>query len=125
MDDEFKQKLLERLKAIEQRLDTLEADQSQLREAYARSRAHLRRLWLRPPMWTFEQHPPRPLDLSKLPAAPALPKQPPRIAVVTPSSSPARFAISMNSPLRPTPSWSLRPNGCAREISIAIRRGRS
>jgi hypothetical protein len=48
MDDEFKQKLLERLKAIEQRLDTLEADQSQLREAYARSRAHLRRLWLRP-----------------------------------------------------------------------------
>ena len=91
MDDEFKQKLLERLKAIEQRLDTLEADQSQLREAYARSRAHLRRLWLRPPMWTFEQHPPRPLDLSKLPAAPALPKQPPRIAIVTPSFNHGRF----------------------------------
>ena len=91
MDDEFKQKLLERLKAIEQRLDTPEADQSQLREAYARSRAHLRRLWLRRPMWTFEQHPPRPLDLSKLPAAPALPKQPPRIAVVTPSFNHGRF----------------------------------
>ena len=91
MDDEFKQKLLVRLKAIEQRLDTLEADQSQLREAYARSRAHLRRLWLRRPMWTFEQHPPRPLDLSKLPAAPALPKQPPRIAVVTPCFNHGRF----------------------------------
>jgi hypothetical protein len=33
MDDEFRQQLLERLTAIEQRLDTLEADQSQLREA--------------------------------------------------------------------------------------------
>ena len=91
MDDEFRQKLLERLKAIEQRLDALEADQSQLREAYARSRVHLRRLWLRPPMWTFEQHPPRPLDLSKLPAAPTLPKQPPRIAIVTPSFNHGRF----------------------------------
>jgi len=91
MDDELGKQLLERLTAIEQRLDTLEADQSQLREAYARSRAHLRRLWLRPPMWTFEQHPPRPLDLSKLPAAPALPKQPPRIAIVTPSLNHGRF----------------------------------
>ena len=91
MNDEFRQQLLERLKAIEQQLDMLEADQSQLREAYARSRAHLRRLWLRPPMWTFEQHPPRPLDLSKLPAAPALPKQSPRIAIVTPSFNHGRF----------------------------------
>ena len=91
MDDEFGKQLLERLTAIEQRLDTLAAEQSQLREAYARSRAHLRRLWLRPPMWTFEQHPPRPLDLSKLPAGPALPKQPPRIAIVTPSFNHGRF----------------------------------
>lgn len=35
MDDEFRQQLLERLKAIEQRLD---ASQSQLNDAYARSR---------------------------------------------------------------------------------------
>ena len=52
MDDEFKQQLLERLKAIELRLDALNASQGQLKEAYARSRAHVRRLWLRPPMWT-------------------------------------------------------------------------
>ena len=91
MNDEFKQQLLDRLKAIEQRLDELEASQSQLRDAYARSRAHLRRLWLRPPMWTFEQHPPRPLDLRTLPAAPALPVQPPRIAIVTPSFNHGRF----------------------------------
>lgn len=91
MDDEFKQQLLERLKAIEQRLDELDADQSQLSEAYARSRAHLRRLWLRPPMWTFEQHPPRPLDLRTLLAAPAIPKAPPRIAIVTPSFNHGHF----------------------------------
>jgi hypothetical protein len=32
MDDEFRKQLLERLTAIEQRLDTLAAEQSQLRE---------------------------------------------------------------------------------------------
>ncbi|WP_249165238.1 hypothetical protein [Bradyrhizobium sp. AUGA SZCCT0431] len=70
MDDEFRRQLLERLKSIERQLDALDTSQSQLKEAYARSRAHARRLWLRPPMWTFEQHPPRPLDLRMLPAAP-------------------------------------------------------
>ncbi|MEH2561464.1 hypothetical protein [Bradyrhizobium sp. AZCC 2289] len=89
--DELRQQLLERLKAIEQRLDALDASQSQLKDAYARSRAHLRRLWLRPPMWTYEQHPPRPLDLRSLPAPPALPKQPPRIAIVTASFNHGRF----------------------------------
>src|SRR6478752_5266219 len=91
MDDKFQREVLERLKAIEERIEALDTSQVRLREAYARSRAHLRRLWLRPPMWTFEQHPPRPLDLSKLPAAPALPKQPPRIAIVTPSFNHGRF----------------------------------
>ena len=91
MDDELKRQLLERLDAIEQRLDELAASQSHLKEAYARSRAHLRRLWLRPPMWTFEQHPPRPLNLRAQLAAPALPKQPPRIAIVTPSFNQGRF----------------------------------
>ena len=91
MDDEFRKQLSDRLTAIERRLDALDASQSQLREAYARSRAHVRRIWLRPPMWTFEQHPPRPLDLRGLPAAPALPKQPPRIAIVTPTFNYGRF----------------------------------
>ena len=91
MDDEFKRELLERLKGIEERLDGLDTSQNQLQEAYARSRAHLRRFWLRPPMWTFEQHPPRPLDLRALPALPALPKQIPSIAIVTPSLNHGRF----------------------------------
>jgi glycosyltransferase involved in cell wall biosynthesis len=91
MDDEFRKQLLERLEAIEQRLDGLSAGQSQLKEAYARLRAHGRRIWLRPPMWTYEQHAPRRLDLRMLPATPALPKQPPRIAIVTPSFDHGRF----------------------------------
>jgi hypothetical protein len=71
MDDGFEPEFLEKLKAIEGRLDGLEMSQSRLREAYARSRAHVRRSWLRPPMWTFEQHLPRRLDLHARPASPA------------------------------------------------------
>lgn len=91
MDHNSKRELLERLKAIEVRLDALETSQEKLQEAYARSRAHLRRLWLRPPMWTFEQHPPRPLDLRSLSGPPALPKQIPSIAIVTPSFNHGRY----------------------------------
>lgn len=91
MDDDSKRELLERLKAIEARLGALEASQNKLQEAYARSRAHLRRLWLRPPMWTFEQHAPRPLNLRSLSAPPALPKQIPGIAIVTPSFNHGRY----------------------------------
>jgi glycosyltransferase involved in cell wall biosynthesis len=91
MDDEFRKQLQERLEAIELRLDTLAADQSQLKEAYARLRAHGRRIWLRPPMWIYEQHAPRRLDLHMLPAPPPLSKRPPRIAIVTPSLNHGRF----------------------------------
>jgi hypothetical protein len=69
------------LDAIEQRLAGLSAGHSQLKEDYARLRARGRRIWLRPPMWTYEQHAPRRLDLRMLPAA-----LPTRIAIVTPIS---------------------------------------
>ena len=91
MDDEIAHELLGRLKTIEERLDGLEKSQSQLQEAYARSRAHLRRFWLRPPMWTFEQHSPRRLDLHSLPGPPPLPSHVPAIAIVTPSFNHAPF----------------------------------
>ena len=91
MDDDFKREFLQRLNAIEERLIALEGSQVRLKQAYARSRAHLRRLWLRPPMWTYEQHPPRALDLESLPSVPALPAQPPRIAIVTPSFNQGQF----------------------------------
>src|SRR5215217_7213078 len=91
MEDDLKRQLLERLKAIEHRLDAIDTSQRQLKDAYARSRAHVRRVWLRPPMWTYEQHAPRTLNLRALPDPPALPKQPPRIAIVTPSFNHGRF----------------------------------
>jgi glycosyltransferase involved in cell wall biosynthesis len=42
-------------------------------------------------MWTYEQHAPRRLDLHTLPAAPPLPRQPPRVVIVTPSLNHGRF----------------------------------
>ncbi len=91
MDDGFKQEFLEKLKAVEERLDLIETSHGRLREAYARSRAHFRRLWLRPPMWTLEQHSPRPLKLHSSQDLPALPKPVPSIAIVTPSFNHGRF----------------------------------
>src|ERR1700726_914753 len=91
MDDKFQREVLERMKAMEERLAALDTSQHRLQEAYARSRAHLRRFWLRPPMWTFEQHSPRSLDLRALPGPPALPDQVPGIAIVTPTLNQGRF----------------------------------
>src|SRR5581483_10528741 len=84
------EELLQRLAGIEKRLDALEDSQAQRREAYARSRVHGRRLWLRPPMWTFEQHSPHPLKPPAL-LPPPLPPRPPRIAIVTPSFNQGHF----------------------------------
>ncbi len=91
MDDEFKQKILAALRRIEQRLTRIEQGQSKLQAAGTTSRHLLRKRWLRPPMWTFEQHSPRPLKLARFPAAPALPAEIPRIAIVTPSYNHAQF----------------------------------
>jgi glycosyltransferase involved in cell wall biosynthesis len=86
MDNEFNQQLLQRLDEMEDRIAFLERGPNQLRY-----RSALRRFWLSPPMWTFEQYPPRALDLADHPSAPALPAKAPRIAIVTPSYNHARF----------------------------------
>jgi hypothetical protein len=91
MDDKFKQEILKRLDGIDHRIALLEKDQNLLRRANARSRAISRSILLRPPMWTFEQYPPRAIDLAAHPRAPALPAEAPRIAIVTPSYNQARF----------------------------------
>lgn len=91
LDDDLKRRLLDKLNSLEDRLNALEISQAALRAAYGRSRAHFRRAWLRPPMWTFEQHLPRQLNLGALQTPPALPTQIPAIAIVTPSYNQARF----------------------------------
>lgn len=91
MKSELERQLLERLNSIEERVGALEDSQRQLQRAYGSSRLHFRRFLLRPPMWTFEQHPPRRLSLQSQQPAPALPANVPSIAIVTPSYNHARY----------------------------------
>lgn len=88
---EKRQQLDDRSESIESRISSVEKQQQQLARAYSSARLGLRRFWLRPPLWTFEQHRPRSIDLSRLGAPPKLPANPPRFAIVTPSRNHARF----------------------------------
>lgn len=89
--EEFERQVLERLKAIEDQVESLGVSQARLQSAYGNTRVTARRLWLRPPLWTWEQHSPRSLDLHSLPASPTLPNPAPSIAIVTPSFNHARY----------------------------------
>jgi len=89
MDDEFRKQILGRLDEVTARLTLLERNQEFL--ANAHRRGVFRKTLLRPPMWTFEQHPPRPLDMSAFSPPPSLPADVPRIAIVTPSFNHARY----------------------------------
>ena len=91
MQSELESQLLERLKLVEARLAELEDGQRNLQQAYGSSRLRLRRFLLRPPMWTYQQHSPRPIGLPSQDSAPALPADVPSIAIVTPSYNQARF----------------------------------
>ncbi|MCW5703708.1 MAG: glycosyltransferase family 2 protein [Xanthobacteraceae bacterium] len=91
MESELERQILERLRAIEDRLGELEDNQRQLQQAYSSSRMILRRFFLRPPMWTFEQHSPRQLDLQSQQPETALPRNVPCIGIVTPSYNQGRF----------------------------------
>jgi glycosyltransferase involved in cell wall biosynthesis len=91
MENESKREIFEKFRSIEERLRNLEKSQSRLQAAYGNARAHIRRSWVRPPMWTYEQYAPRRLDLRSLSTAPALPTQVPSIAIVTPSYNQAQY----------------------------------
>jgi GT2 family glycosyltransferase len=54
-----------RLAAMERRIEELELRVSSLSQAFSRNRYQSRRVWLRPPLWTFEQHAPRQLEIHK------------------------------------------------------------
>jgi hypothetical protein len=100
LNDDLGRQILEKLNAIEDRMRALEAfcggpraanDKPKPEPANSTARPRARRHWLHPPMWTFEQYPPRSLDLRTLPVAPALPARIPAIAMVTPSYNQAQF----------------------------------
>ena len=85
MDDEFTQ----RLEQLENRVALLERNQDLI--AAGQRRSSLRSFWRRPPIWTFEQYPPRLLNLATFPPAPAIPANALRIAMVTPSYNHAQY----------------------------------
>src|SRR5690242_4714280 len=89
MDEEFRQGLRHRFEQLENRIALLERNLSLV--AAGQRRASLRDLWRRPPMWTFEQYPPRLLNLNAFRSSPAIPANAPRIAMVTPSYNHAEY----------------------------------
>ncbi|MFT4121553.1 glycosyltransferase family 2 protein [Bradyrhizobium sp.] len=89
MDEDLRQRLEKRLEQLENRVALLERNQNLI--AAGQRRTSLRSLWRRPPMWTFEQYPPRLLNLKASRPGPALPANAPRIAMVTPSYNHAQY----------------------------------
>jgi hypothetical protein len=69
MDEEFRQRLEQRLEQLENRVALLERNLDLV--AAGQRRSSLRSLWRRPPIWTFEQYPPRMLNLNAFGPAPA------------------------------------------------------
>ncbi|WP_426610871.1 glycosyltransferase [Bradyrhizobium sp. McL0616] len=98
--DELNRQILESLKNIESRVATLEAAHDRLAKAYSKARTTQRRPWVRPPIWTFEQHSPRPLKLTAPFDVNIPPASAPRIGIVTPTYNYARYlAATINSVL--------------------------
>jgi glycosyltransferase involved in cell wall biosynthesis len=89
MDEEFKPRLEQRLEQLENRVALLERNLDLV--AAGQRRTSLRGLWRRPPIWTFEQYPPRLLKLNAFKPAPVAPANAPRIAMVTPSYNHAQY----------------------------------
>src|ERR1700719_1109712 len=89
MTDEFKHQIQRRLDRIEDPTALPERNQELAASPYRPP--PIRRFRLHPPMWTFEQYPPRPLNLASLPPPPRLVGDAPCIAMVTPSYNHARY----------------------------------
>jgi len=74
-----------RLQAMERRIDELENRVIGLSRAFSRTRHQSRRIWLRPPVWTFEQYLPRKLQIKKNYFDQEVSSSAPSFAIVTPS----------------------------------------
>jgi glycosyltransferase involved in cell wall biosynthesis len=77
--------LASRVKTLEERLESAEEKFESAARAYGRARFSARRIWLRPPLWTFEQYSPRPLAVKSSYAQTQVPDNPPSFLIGTPS----------------------------------------
>ena len=91
MNDDFQDRLLERMQAMESRMARLENRVDLAARAYSHARHQLRRIRLRPPLWKFEQYSPRPVATPAPNGRARLPHPVPRIAIVTPSYNQSRY----------------------------------
>ena len=83
--DALEKLVLNRIGGLEGQIEQLSQQVNSLAGAYSRARHQWRRLRLRPPLWTFEQHNPREIRIRSNYSAEELPSDPISIAVATPS----------------------------------------
>jgi glycosyltransferase involved in cell wall biosynthesis len=89
---DFESRVLAELRELKDRIAKLEDRTDSIARAFSRLRHQGRRVWLRPPLWTFEQYVPRPLNFgSPRPDEKKIPADPPSIAIVTPSFNHAEY----------------------------------
>jgi len=87
MADGIEDPVLRRLRELEERVDALDAKVESAAQAYSLARHRFRRVWLRPPLWTFEQYAPRALVLKPSYSREKSPQQSLPVAIVTPNYS--------------------------------------
>ena len=91
MVDDFQEQFLERLRKLEGRISLLEDRIDLATKAYSQTRHQQRRMWLRPPLWIFEQYTPRPVAIPRSYAQVPSPRELPRVAIVTPSYNHCKY----------------------------------
>jgi GT2 family glycosyltransferase len=74
-----------------ERLLALEARVESIARAFSRVRHQTRRVWLRPPLWTFEQYSPRKLNVEPSYLNEKVPSDAVSIAIVTPAFNHGRY----------------------------------
>jgi hypothetical protein len=80
-----------RLHELERRVQVLEARVSSLSRTFSLARHGSRRAWLRPPIWTFEQHQPRSITVDASYREERLPSETLSFSIVTPSYNHDRY----------------------------------
>lgn len=81
----------QRLRELEARVAKLEENVKNLAAAYSLARHGTRRTWLRPPIWTFEQHAPRPVRIDANYRQEHPPADAPSFGIVTPNYNSGHF----------------------------------